>query len=131
MAGRVERDRRLAVGVDRQHFRRGERVRADLTLDLVDDRIGVRRPVCSRGLPQLVAFIAERVLLTVARPWGIGPGLVVQFRNWPQRHRDEQLVAERIDDQRAGRERLFVDRVGQGDRRRVEGSVGRDQAPAA
>ncbi len=66
----VEGDRRLAERVDRQHLRRGERVRPQLHVDLVDDRVRV----ADLAGPELVPLVAERVLLAEPRPGRVLPG---------------------------------------------------------
>ena len=119
-AGRIERERRPACPVDRHHLRGGEGVDRDLIIDLVDD--GVRKADLAR--PDLVRPVPQRVLLAESRA---GCRCEIRRLHRAQRRRDEQLVGEGSEDQRAGRERFDVELVCQGHRRGRERTVGREQ----
>ena len=94
----------LPVVVDRQHLRGGEGVDRNLIIDLVDD--GVRKADLAR--PDLVRLVPQRVLLADSRA---GCRCEIRRLHRAQRRRDEQLVGERSEDQRAGRERFDVELV--------------------
>ena len=123
----VEGHRGPALRVDREYLRGGEGVRCDLDIDLVDQRVrraDVRRPL-------LVGLVAQRVLLPEPRTRRVRPVLEDGRRRRCQRLRHVQRVCERREDERAGREHLGEeDGVPQGRRRRREGTVGRQEAPA-
>ena len=121
VAGRVERRDRLAERVDRQHLRRRERVRADEQVELVDDR--VREP--DRVRPELVRLVAERVLLAQTGPRRQRQGRHLGRGQRRRRRRNQQRVGERVEDQRARRKRLDVERVRKSDGRGPEDAVGR------
>ncbi len=124
LASGVERDGRLAVGGDRQHLRGREVVRRDLQVDLVHDRVRVAEV---RRRPLLVLLVAQRVLLAQPGSRRAVPLLVLRLGR--ERLRDRQLVLERVQDQRAGRERLDVEQqVADRGRGRGEHPVRRPQA---
>ena len=120
LAGRIERPGRLAVLVDRQHLRRREPVLVDLQLDPVHQR--TRRPARAVAAPPLMLRVPERALLTLTRPGRVRPVREVEVGQ--QCLRDHQRITERVQDQRARRERLDVQRVRPRDRGRVEHPVG-------
>jgi hypothetical protein len=100
-------------------------VRRDPHVDLVHERVRVIGEV--RGLPHLVLLVVLRVLLTRSRSRRVVPVLVVLLGR--ERLRDDQLVLERLQDQRTGRERLGVEeQVADRGRRRGEDPVGRPEA---
>jgi len=121
VAGRVERLHGLAERVDRQYLRRGERVLPDQDVELVDDR--VREP--DRVRPDLVRLVAERVLLTHTRTGRQRQCGHLRRRQRLRRRRDQQRVGERVENQRARRERLDVEGVAEGHRGGTEDAVRR------
>ena len=126
VAGRVEGRHVLAVVIDRTHLRGGPRVRPDLVVDEVDDRVGQAQ--C--GHPELVGLVAEGVLLADARAGRRVQGRDLGRRQRPRRSRHQQRVGERVQDQWRGRERLDVELVAERDRGRSEHAVRTGQPTA-
>ena len=104
----------LVDGLDRGG---GERVRSNLQVELVDDRVRGTNLV----RPHLVLLVVQRALLTGTLPGRLRPAAERRRGNRSRRLRHRQRVLERFEDERAGREGLDVDGIG--DRR---GSGGED-----